>query len=700
MSDERIDTREEKVTELYHFFLNYVDPATKEYKYKDRLHELPSQPRRFKILRVDFDDLVISLPEIAMELSRDPRTVIEYMQEAAYEALANIRPLDAEAMSRDEIHIAIVGENAGTELRIRDISSAYVGRLITISGLLVKLSQVYLKLHKVVYVCTNADCNYELEIEARSIGEEPGPPPKECPICEKKNTFRIDPRRTIYKDVQFARIQEKPEELPPGQIPRFIDIVLEEPLIDVAYPGEYVRVVGILDIDRIKSREARYQFRLVALSMESLGKENVETKLTKKDIEMLKEMSKSPDFYDKILRSFSPSIYGHRHVKEALLLAIIGADDKVLPDGNRIRGRIHVLLVGDPGVAKSQLLKYAVQIAPKGIYTSGRGSTAAGLTAAVIKDPGGGMSLEAGAVVLADMGICAIDEIDKMRNEDRVAIHEAMEQLTVSVSKGGIIATLNARTTIIAAANPKGGRYNPHLYFTDNVNLPPTLISRFDIIHLMRDIPDPKADEELIDHIIMAREGEKVYEDTFSPDFLKKYILYAKRLKPVFTEEAYAKLKEFFLSRRKKYDPDTGTMPITNRQFEALIRIAEASAKAHLREVVTVEDAEIAINQLNKFLREVAFDEESQEVDVTSILVGQSKKVSKVHTVLDIISEMQDEVDGNPVPIEEVIKRVVEKTRLKDPDEIARLLDKMHDQGLVTYPQPGLVSIVGKRRKK
>jgi len=158
MSGERIDTREENITKLYHFFLNYVDPATKEYKYKDRLHELPSQPRRFKILRVDFDDLVISLPELAMELSEDPRTVIEYMQEAAYEALANIRPLDAEAMNKDEIHIAIVGETAGTELRIRDISSAYVGKLITISGLLVKLSQVYLKLHKAVYICTDPDC--------------------------------------------------------------------------------------------------------------------------------------------------------------------------------------------------------------------------------------------------------------------------------------------------------------------------------------------------------------------------------------------------------------------------------------------------------------------------------------------------------------------------------------------------------------
>ncbi len=685
---------------FFSFFMNYTEGGEEEYKYRNRLYVLTTQAKRFKLLNVDFGDLVIWDGDLAMRLAEKPKEVISIMQKAAHRAWMNIRPLDAEEIRPEEIHIAVRGEEAGKTLALREISSIHVGKMITVQGLLVKLSQVYLKVHKAVFECPS--CGYIEEREASFLGKEVSIKPQRCPECDYRGKMELVEDESVYKDVQFARIQERPEELPPGQIPRFIEVYLEEPLIDVAYPGEYVRVVGILDIARTSGRSSnqRLQFQITALSMESLGKEAVEVELTKQDIEKLKEMSKQPDFYNKILRSFSPSIYGHEHIKEALLLAIIGADEVQLPDGNKIRGKIHVLLVGDPGVAKSQLLKYAVTISPKGIYTSGRGSTAAGLTAAVIKDAGGGMSLEAGAVVLADMGVCAIDEIDKMRPEDRVAIHEAMEQLTVSVSKGGIIATLNARTTIIAAANPKGGRYNPNIFFTDNINLPPTLISRFDIIHLMRDIPDSTKDKELVEHIVKAREGREVYEDTFDPMFLKKYILYAKKLKPRFTEEAYQELINFYLKQRSKYDPETETMPITSRQFEALLRIAEASAKAHLRETVTADDARIAINQLQRFLKDVAFDKETQEVDVTLIQSGvPGKKASKVQTILEIIREMQLEVEGNPVPYEEVVKRVIEKTRIKDLGEIERIIEKMINQGILYQPQPNMLAVVNLGKK-
>ncbi len=678
---------------LYNFFMNFRDRLSDEYKYRTRIFELPAQPRRFKLFNIDFGDLIIWDGELAVKLAEKPREMINAIQRAAHSVLTNIRPLDAEEIRPEEIHVAIRGEEAGKNLALREISSIHVGKLITVQGLLVKLSQVYLKMHKVVFQCPQ--CGEKEYRQVTSIGKDIDSTPPKCTQCDTGRKMEIIDEESIYKDVQYARIQERPEELPPGQIPRFIEIQLEEPLIDVAYPGEYVRVVGVLDIVKTtsRSRTQRFQFQITALSMESLGKEAVEVELTKADIEYLRKLSMESDFYDRILRSFSPSIYGYKHIKEALLLAIIGSDEIVLPDGNRIRGKIHVLLVGDPGVAKSQLLKYAAAIAPKGIYTSGRGSTAAGLTAAVIKDPGGGMSLEAGAVVLADMGICAIDEIDKMRPEDRVAIHEAMEQLTVSVSKGGIIATLNARTTILAAANPRGGRYNPHILFTENINLPPTLISRFDIIHLMRDIPDPTRDKELVQHMVKAREEKDIYEDTFDPLFLKKYILYAKKLRPSFTREAYDELINFYLKQRAKYDPETEVMPITSRQFEALLRIAEASARAHLRERVTVEDAKIAINQLQKFLRDVAYDEETQEVDVTLVQAGvPGKKASKTETILRIIREMQREVEGNPIPEQDVIKRVMEKTRIKDQTEIERILERMHKEGIIYYPQPGMVS--------
>jgi len=690
---------EEIVNKFYQFFLEFKDMRTGERKYRERIMELANQPRAYKHLNVEFVDIVIHDSSLALELSQNPWEIIPYIQIAAHEALKILQPIEAEKIKPDEIHIAIRGEGAGDELKLREISSAYIGKLISVQGLLVKLSQVYTRIFEGVYRCTN--CNREEVIKADRIGETPRPP-QYCPYeNNKRRRFEVISEKSRFKDVQFARIQERPEELPPGQIPRFIDIILEEPLIDVAFPGDYVRIVGILDLEPSKAGDGRYQFKIVALSMESLGKEAIEVELTESDIQRLKELSKEEGFYDRILDSFSPSIYGYKHIKEALLLAIIGASSRELPDGTKIRGKIHVLLLGDPGVAKSQLLKYAASIAPKGIYTSGRGSTAAGLTAAVIKDQGGGMSLEAGAVVLADMGICAIDEIDKMRPEDRVAIHEAMEQMTVSVSKGGIIATLNARTTILAAANPKHGRYNPNISFIENINLPSTLISRFDIIHLMRDKPDPDRDRRLIEHMVEARTSQRPYEGIFDPLFLKKYILYARTIKPKLTEEASRKLMEFYRRMRLQYDEEYEAMPITPRQFEALLRIAEASAKAHLREEITEEDAEIAINQVSRILREVATDVETGKIDVTLLTTGTAgKRASKTETILSIIREMDRESEGQQLYIEEVVQRVVQKTRIKDPVEVENIINRLADEGVLYKPHPNTIKLVKRSEQK
>lgn len=690
---------EEIVSKYYQFFLEFKDIRTGERKYRKRIMELANQQRIYKHLNLEFGDIVIYDSTLALELSQNPWEIIPYIQQASHEALKILQPIEAENIQPDEIHIAIRGEGAGEELKLREVSSAYVGKLISVQGLLVKLSQVYTRIFEGTYRCTN--CDGEVVIKASRMGETPRPP-QFCPYeGNKRRRFEVISEKSRFKDVQFARIQERPEELPPGQIPRFIDVILEEPLIDVAFPGDYVRIVGILDLEPSRTGDGRYQFKIVALSMESLGKEAVEVELTENDINRLKELSKEEGFYDRILNSFSPSIYGYKHIKEALLLAIIGASDRELPDGTKIRGKIHILLLGDPGVAKSQLLKYAASIAPKGIYTSGRGSTAAGLTAAVIKDQGGGMSLEAGAVVLADMGVCAIDEIDKMRPEDRVAIHEAMEQMTVSVSKGGIIATLNARTTILAAANPKYGRYNPNISFIENINLPPTLISRFDIIHLMRDRPDPDRDRKLIEHMVEARTSQRPYEGIFDPLFLKKYILYARRIKPRLTEEASKKLMEFYRRMRLQYDEEYEAMPITPRQFEALLRIAEASAKAHLREEITDEDAEIAINQVSRILREVATDIETGKIDVTLLTTGTAgKRASKIETILDIIREMDRESEGQQLYIEEVIQRVVQKTRIKDPVEVENIINRLAEEGVLYKPHPNTIKLVRRSEKK
>ncbi len=260
------------------------------------------------------------------------------------------------------------------------------------------------------------------------------------------------------------------------------------------------------------------------------------------------ELAKDPWIHRKIINSIAPSIYGYEHVKEAIMYLLFGGVPKTLTDIT-IRGEINALFVGDPGTAKSQLLQYVARIAPRGLYTSGRGTTAAGLTAAVIREKGGGMSLEAGALVLADKGIACIDEMDKMRQEDRVAIHEAMEQHTVSVAKGGIVATLNARTAILAAANPSLGRYEPHRTVAENISLPVTILSRFDLIFVLRDTPDKEIDSKMSEHILeIHRKGTPPTETPIPPDLLRKYISYAKTIKPVFDAGSITTTKRFLFN--------------------------------------------------------------------------------------------------------------------------------------------------------
>jgi replicative DNA helicase Mcm len=661
-------------------------------KYLDIVNALPAIED--KILVINFNDLLVFDKDLAKELADNPIQFIDATRTAILELLKIERPLDAPYIAKEDIYVAISGDEPGYFVKLRDISSKYIGRLITINGLLVKVSQVFSIPKKAVFRCET--CGREYPVELKSVMTRISKP--KCRHNKRVYNCVLDKEKTLFTDVQYARIQERPDELPPGQIPRFIDIIFEKPMIDKAYPGDIVKIVGILDIKERQRRDrAEYDFILIGNFIESREKEAFEVIITKQEEEEIKRRAKEPGFYQKLIDSFAPSIYGYREVKEALLLSLIGGEDRVLMDGTKVRGNIHILLVGDPGLAKSQLLKYAAYIAPKGIYTSGRGSTAAGLTAAVIKEAGGGMSLEAGAVVLADMGVCAIDEIDKMRNEDRVALHEAMEQMTVSISKGGIIATLNARTTIIAAANPVDGVYNPYKPLVRNVNLPVTLLSRFDLIHIIRDELSEERDRVLTDHMIMTRISEKPFEDKFDVEFMRKFVAYARKMRVTMSDEASRILQDYFIKMRRaaSVSEEITTVPITPRQFEALIRLAEASAKAHLRNLVTDEDARIAISQMNLYLQKAALDIESQQPDITQIMVGTpAKRASKTNTILSILREMITKAGGQPVSEQDLINEIVKKTNIKDRDEIMSVIDKMKRDGIIYEPMPGFYNLV------
>ena len=674
--------------EIYEFLSNFRDENGR-YRYREQVRDILAY--EVKTYRIYFDDLKYSNINLAREFMEHPYDTLDAAKDAVLRLASVEKPLEAEKLSKDDIYVEIVGDDVGYTVKLRDISSKYIGKLITVRGLLVKVSQIYSIPTIAVYQCPGYREPIRFVRKRISEGLEPenilgkSIKIKQCKLVKEE---------TKFTDIQYARIQERPDELPPGQIPRFLDVILEKPLIDKAYPGDFVKIIGVLDIipREGKRRTEEYEFRLIANHIESKGKEAFEVRLSRNDEKEIRKKASEPGFYQKLIRSFAPSIYGYDDIKEALLLSLIGGEDKILPDGTRIRGRIHILLVGDPGVAKSQLLKYVAMVAPKGIYTSGRGSTAAGLTAAVLKEAGGGMSLEAGAVVLADMGVCAIDEIDKMRPEDRVALHEAMEQQTVSISKGGIIATLNARTTIIAAANPVDGVYNPYKPLVENVNLPVTLLSRFDLILLVRDEFNEEKDRRLIEHMIKARTSGEPYRDTFDIDFLRKFIAYASKIRVELTDEASKELMNYFMNMRRiaSTSEESKVVPITPRQFEALIRLAEASAKAHLRDKVSVEDAKIAIKLMDLYLRSAALDVSTQQPDVSIIMTGvPAKRASKLATVLNVLRMLEKERGGEPVSEDEWIEKVITTTHIKDTNEIIEIIEKLKNASIIYEPTPG-----------
>src|SRR5213594_3983154 len=339
--------------------------------------------------------------------------------------------------------------------------------------------------------------------------------------------------------------------------------------------------------------------------MDVIGKETEVVEITPEDEKKILEAAADPWIHRNLVSSLAPSIYGYDDIKEGVLYLLFGGVPKHMPDGINIRGDSNTLIIGDPGTAKSQLLQYVSRIAPRGLYTSGRGTTAAGLTAAVLREKTGGMVLEAGAMVLADKGVACIDELDKMRPDDRVAIHEALEQQTVSVAKGGIVATLNARAAVLAAANPSLGRYEPHRNVSENINLPVTILSRLDLIFILKDMPEQEADSRMSEHILALHRSKVSPEAApFAPDFLRKYISYAKRIIPVLSSEAVIELRDFYLKMRAKGGAEAA-VAITPRQLEALVRISEARARAFLRDHVTVEDAKSAIRIMTVSLSDV-----------------------------------------------------------------------------------------------
>jgi len=611
--------------------LETIDPQEqfqelfKTEKYRQRISQMAVADETSLI--IDFEDLLTFDQRLAEELLQKPEEYLKHANNAAYSQLRIEDPEYAEKLEADAVNSRIVRLLESTQLR--KLGSENISKLVMVEGIVVRSTPVRPLVLQAAFKCRR--CGEQTVVNQTGQFVKA---PFECknPSCMAKGPFDFIQEDSAFIDSQDLRIQERPEDLPPGQLPRTLSAKLVgTEIVDLARPGDHVSIVGtvraIAPTYRGLGKLRAFLLHLDVNSIEVLGKEPETGLITPSEEEKILELSKDPWIHRKIISSIAPSIYGYDHIKESIMYLLFGGVSKVLPDIT-IRGELNALIVGDPGTAKSQLLQYVSRIAPRGLYTSGRGTTAAGLTAAVIREKGGGMSLEAGALVLADKGIACIDEMDKMRPEDRVAIHEAMEQHTVSVAKGGIVATLNARTAILAAANPSLGRYEPHRTVAENISLPVTILSRFDLIFVLRDVPNKETDSKMSQHILeIHRKGLSPVEPPISIDILRKYISYAKGIKPVLTQDALQRLNDFYLAMRAASETEGSPVAITARQLESLVRVSEARTRCALRKDVTAEDAEAAIAIMKKSLEEVGIDLSSYKMDIDIIMTGKPKSM-------------------------------------------------------------------------
>ena len=623
---------------------------------------------------------------MANELLENPEDTIKAAE-------ISLQQFDLEEINGAKVRFSNLPKNQ--RIMVRNIRSKHIGKLMEVEGIVRQKSDVRPQVTAARFecpVCGNIINVLQLNGSFRE--------PSKCG-CGRKGKFTLMSKELV--DAQGIVLEETPESLEGGEQPKRANIFLKDDLVSPlserkTNPGSKIDVVGIVKevpiIQKTGTKSTRFDLMIEANYVGSVEETFYEIDITEEEERKIKELSQDPDLFRKLINSVAPSIYGYEKVKESLLLQLVGGVRKVRSDKVVSRGDMHVLLVGDPGSGKSALLKRVSTISPKGRYVSGRGVSGAGLTATVVRDEFlRGWSLEAGALVLASNGICCIDEMDKMTTDDRAAMHEALEQQTVSISKATIQATLIARTTVLAAANPKFGRFDPYGIIADQINLPPTLINRFDLIFPIKDLPDPVRDEKLASHLLVLHQTPDLYKPELSTEFLRKYIAYAKqKIIPRLSDGALQEIKEFYLTMRSSGSTDEGikAVPISARQLEALVRLAEASARLRLSEETTREDARRAIDLLEYSLMQIGLDKETGRIDIDRIATGISaSQRSHILVVKDVINELESKF-GKTIPIDDI----VEEAKLKgiDEEKVEEVIEKLKRVGEVFEPRRGFLS--------
>lgn len=552
-------------------------------------------------------------------------------------------------------------------MKLREITSHYVGSLVKLDCLVVRISQVKPKVEVVTYTCDV--CGAEI---FQSVEGESYTPPKECPSQRCKDNKRSGQLHSNVRTCKFVkyqemRVQEMSDHVPVGGVPRSINVVMYGDLTRYVLPGDAITLGGVYTPLQLPWFQARSKGTMQEMFIEahSITKHKHGYNEKAEDQEELshkiEELARKGDLYESCAKSIAPEIFGHDNVKKALLLVLIGSFTKTMKDGMKIRGDIHTLLMGDPGVAKSQLLKQAINIAPRSVYTTGKGSSGVGLTASVVRDNSTGeVSLEGGALVLADMGVCCIDEFDKMEEGDRSAIHEVMEQQSISIAKAGITTTLNCRTTVLAAANPVYGRYNPYKSPVENIDLPAALLSRFDLLFLLLDTVDADKDKNLALHVCKVhgnyegvsskaeKDGQEKEGDVlnlgftpFDGNFMRAYIKKARSYEPMIEDSLQRDIVDAYVSMRdeeKRGDVDSRKSYTTPRTLLALLRLSQAHARARFSPKVERPDFEEAMRMMKS---------SKESVELSSPAKRDANPLDVVHDIIaDLARRLPEEADG------------------------------------------------------
>uniref|UniRef100_A0A673XX61 DNA replication licensing factor MCM3 n=1 Tax=Salmo trutta TaxID=8032 RepID=A0A673XX61_SALTR len=665
-------------------YLDFLDDDQDQSVYHERVKSMVSENRCRLI--VNINDLRRRNEKRAKALLKDSFSELVAFQRALKDLVASIDATYAKQF--EEFHVGFEGSFGTKHVTPRSLAARYLGNLVCVEGIVTKCSLVRPKITRSVHYCPATKKTLERKYtDLTSLDAFPSSsiyPTKD----EENNPLETEFGLCVYKDHQTLTIQEMPEKAPAGQLPRSVDIIANDDLVDMVKPGDRVQMVGIYRCLPAKQggfTSGTFRTILLANHVKRMSKEIVPT-FSAEDINKIKKFCKShsKDVFEHLSCSLAPSIHGHEYIKKAILCLLLGGNETNLENGTRIRGDINILLIGDPSTAKSQLLRYVLHTAPRAIPTTGRGSTGVGLTAAVTTDQETGeRRLEAGAMVLADRGVVCIDEFDKMSDMDRTAIHEVMEQGRVTIAKAGIMARLNARCSVLAAANPVYGRYDQYKTPMENIGLQDSLLSRFDLLFIVLDQMDADSDRKVSEHVLRmhryrapgeqegtampmgstvdvfatedpnitesAEQELQIYEKkdnvlhghrnkkekVVTMEFIRKYIHVAKLVKPVLTQEASDHIAEEY-SKLRSHDQVTSesarTMPVTARALETMIRLSTAHAKARMSKTTDLVDAEAAL-ELMQFAYFKKILEKRRKVVEDDMGVTQSQSQSQSQEV-------------------------------------------------------------------